>query len=152
MAETQSEKLTLSGAPNVKSVRAASGRAVEITWKGGAESTVDLSDLLTQFAVFAPLRRDDGRFGRVEVGEWGWCIRWSDEMEIASDTLWRLALDQGAAWLRDWRDARHMSQAEAAQALGVSPRLWRYYEAGSQLLPKIVRLAGIGFDALTRAA
>jgi DNA-binding transcriptional MerR regulator len=45
-----------------------------------------------------------------------------------------------------------MTQAEAAQALGVSPRMWRYYEAGSHLLPKTVRLAGIGLDAQAEAA
>ena len=27
--------------------------------------------------------------------------------------------------------------------------MWRYYEAGSHLLPKTVRLAAIGLDALT---
>jgi DNA-binding transcriptional MerR regulator len=45
-----------------------------------------------------------------------------------------------------------MTQAEAARALGISPRMWRYYEAGSHLLPKTVRLAAIGLDALTQAA
>jgi transcriptional regulator with XRE-family HTH domain len=73
-------------------------------------------------------------------------------MEISSDTLWRLALEQGAEWLRGWRTAKRMTQAEAARALGVSPRMWRYYEAGSHLLPKTVRLAAIGLDALTQAA
>jgi Domain of unknown function (DUF4160)/Helix-turn-helix domain len=87
-----------------------------------------------------------------EVGEWGWCCRWSDDLEISSDTLWRLALEQGSAWLRAWRTAHNMTQAKAASALGVSPRMWRYYEAGSHLLPKTVRLAGIGLDAQANAA
>ncbi len=73
-------------------------------------------------------------------------------MEIASDTLWRLALEQGAASLRAWRNAHRMTQAEAAAALGVSPRMWRYYEAGSHLVPKTVRLACAGFDAEAAAA
>lgn len=138
--------------PNIRTVRADQGRQLVITWKGGAESVVDVSDHLAAYAVFVPLRHDDKLFGRVEVGEWGWCIHWSDDMEIAADTLWRSALEQGAAWLRAWRTARRMTQAEAAKALGVSPRMWRYYEAGTHLLPKTVKLAGIGLDALTRAA
>jgi len=138
--------------PNIRAVRADQGQRLAITWKGGAESVVDVSGHLAEYAVFAPLRQDDELFRTVEVGEWGWCVHWSDDMEISADTLWRLTLEQGAEWLRAWRTARRMTQAEAARALGVSPRMWRYYEAGSHLLPKTVRLAGIGFDAQTKAA
>jgi transcriptional regulator with XRE-family HTH domain len=79
-------------------------------------------------------------------------VHWTDEMEIAADTLWRLALEQGAAWLRAWRAAHGMTQQAAARALGISPRMWRYYEAGTHLLAKTVRLAAIGLDAQARAA
>jgi len=138
--------------PSIRAVRADEGRLLAITWKGGAESVVDVSNHLAEYAVFAPLRRDDELFRKAEVGEWGWCVHWSDDMEVSADTLWRLTLEQGAEWLRRWRTKRRMTQAEAARALGVSPRMWRYYEAGSHLLPKTVRLAGIGLDALTKAA
>jgi len=113
-------------APNVRAVQAAKDRHLLVTWKGGAESVVDVSRHLAEYAVFAPLRSDDDAFRRVQVGEWGWCVHWSDDIEISSDTLWRLALQQGAAWLRAWRRAHRMTQAEAAKALGVSPRMWRY--------------------------
>jgi hypothetical protein len=138
--------------PNIRAVRADKGRSLAITWKGGTESIVDVSRHIADYAVFAPLRTDDDLFRSVKVGEWGWCVHWSDEMEISADTLWRLALEQGAAWLRAWRQARGMTQAEAAKALGVSLRMWRYYEAGSHLLPKTVRLAAIGLDAQAHAA
>ena len=138
--------------PNIRAAYVDQGRRLLITWKGGAESVVDVSGHLAEYAVFKPLRQDDALFRTVAVGEWGWCVHWSDDMEISADTLWRLTLEQGAEWLRAWRTARRMTQAEAARALGVSPRMWRYYEAGSHLLPKTVRLAGIGLDALTKAA
>ncbi len=48
--------------------------------------------------------------------------------------------------------APKLSQAEAAAALGVSPRMWRYYEAGTHLLPKTLRLAAIGLDHEAEAA
>jgi hypothetical protein len=73
-------------------------------------------------------------------------------MEISSDTLYRLALEQGGAWLRAWRGAHRMTEVEAARALGVSARMWRRCESGSQLLPKTLRLAGIGLDAQAEAA
>jgi hypothetical protein len=144
--------LSVTDIPNIRAVRADEGRQLVIIWKGGYESVVDVSGHLAEYAVFAPLRRDEELFRRAEVGEWGWCVHWSDDLEISADTLWRLTLEQGAEWLRGWRTARLMTQAEAARALGVSPRMWRYYEAGSHLLPKTVRLAGIGLDALTKAA
>jgi hypothetical protein len=139
-------------APNIRSVRPDTDRRLIIGWKGGAESVVDVSKHLSNYKIFARLRRDDDLFRSVTVGEWGWCVHWSDQMEISSDTLWRLALLQGSEWLRAWRLGHGLTQAEAAASLGVSPRMWRYYEAGSHLLPKTVRLAGIGLDAEMRAA
>jgi len=125
---------------------------VVVIWKGGAESTVDLRAHLAKYAIFAPLRRSAARFQHVTRGEWGWSAHWSDEMEISSDTLWRLALEQGSTWLRAWRARHRFSQQEAAHALGVSARMWRYYEAGSHLLPKTLRLACQGLDAQAKAA
>lgn len=139
-------------APNIREVSADQGRRLLVTWKGGADSAIDVGSHINAYAAFEPLRKDTRLFRRVTVGEWGWCVRWSDQMEISADTLWRLALEQGAAWLRAWRTAHGMTQSEAARALGVSPRMWRYYEAEEHLLPKTVRLAGVGLDALAKAA
>lgn len=138
--------------PHLKSVQADKGHRLVLTWSGGAENVVNVSQQLAKFAMLSPLQSDDTLFQKVTVGEWGWCAHWSDEIEISSDTLWRLALEQGAAWLRDWRVDRNLTQAEAAHALGVSPRMWRYYKSGSHLLPKTVKLAAIGLDAEARAA
>jgi hypothetical protein len=142
----------VSALPNIRAVRAEKDRCIAVTWKGGEESIIDLSQHLATYAVFAPLRGEDDLFLSARVGEWGWCVHWSEDMEISADTLWRLALQQGAEWLRGWRTGHRMTQAEAAKALGVSPRMWRYYEAGSHLLPKTVRLAAFGFDVQVQAA
>jgi hypothetical protein len=153
MGAAKPERLAVTGeTPNITGVRADRDRCIIVTWKGGAESLVDLSQHLSEYAVFAPLRADDDLFRATQVGEWGWCVHWSDDMEISADTLWRLALKQGAAWLRRWRTAHRMTQAEAAKALGVSPRMWRYYEGGTHLLPKTVKLAAFGLDAQAQAA
>jgi DNA-binding XRE family transcriptional regulator len=153
MESDRSEGLSMEDhGPNIRAIRAGDGRELLVTWKGGAESPVDVGAYIARYAIFAPLRQDDAAFQAVSVGEWGWCAHWSDAMEIASDTLWRLALEQGSARLRRWREAHGMTQAEAASALGVSPRMWRYYEAGEHLLPKTVRLACAGFDAKAAAA
>ncbi len=143
--------------PNIRAVRAGKGRLLVVIWKNGAESGIDLSKHLATFVSLGPLVANDALFRTVKVGESGWSVHWPDESEfdhlqISSDTLWRLALEQGSVWLRTWRAARGMTQADAARALGVSPRMWRYYEAGSHLLPKTVRLACAGLDTQAEAA
>ncbi len=139
-------------APNIKRLRPEAGNVLVVTWKGGAESVVDLTAFLGAYVVFSSLRGDEQAFKAVSIGEWGWCAHWNADMEIAADTMWRLSLEQGADWLREWRKERGMTQAEAAAALGVSPRMWRHYEAGVHLLPKTVRLACLGYDSQLRAA
>jgi hypothetical protein len=111
-----------------------------------------VAEHLSEYAIFSPLVINDTLFRAIKVGDWGWSAHWSEDLEMSADTLWRLSLEQGGAWLRTWRTERRMTQIEAAKALGVSPRMWRYYEAGSHLLPKTVRLACIGLDALANAA
>jgi hypothetical protein len=98
MGSYQSERVRVgSETPNIRAVRAEKNRRIVLTWKGEAESVVDLSRHLAGYAVFASLRSDDDLFRKVEVGEWGWCVHWSDDMEISAETLRRLALEQGAA-------------------------------------------------------
>ena len=139
-------------APNIRRVRPEAGHVLVINWKGGAESVVDLTGFLQTYAIFSPLRGDEQAFRAVAVGDWGWCVHWDADMEIAAETLWRLTLEQGAEWLRRWRTQHGLTQSAAATALGVSPRMWRYYEAGTHLLPKTVRLACLGYDSQARAA
>jgi Protein of unknown function (DUF2442)/Helix-turn-helix domain len=153
MGSPQPKELSVeTAAPNIRAIRADDAYHLVVTWKGGSECIINVDGLILDYAVFEPLRHNELSFSQVEVGEWGWSAHWSDDMEISSDTLWRLALQQGSAWLRTWRNDRGMTQGEAAVALGVSPRMWRYYEAGSHLLPKTVRLACIGLDAQAKAA
>jgi hypothetical protein len=137
---------------NIRAIRPDRDRRLIVTWKNGLESIVDLSGLIAEYHGLRSLGLDEALFRSVGTGEWGWCAHWTDELEISSDTLRRLALEQGRAWLREWRTSRALAQDQAARAVGVSPRMWRYYEAGDHLLPKTVRLACIGYDAQDRAA
>lgn len=82
-------------APNIESIRAERGRKLTITWRGGGQNVVDTAPYLAEYTIFARLRSDDAAFRAVRVGEWGWSAHWTDDMEISSDTLWRLALEQG---------------------------------------------------------
>ena len=48
---------------------------------------------------------------------------------------------KGARFLKGWRQDMNLSQEKSAQLLGVSPRMYAYYESGSKDLPVKVFLA-----------
>jgi len=135
--------------PRIAAVRPAIGRAVHVAWDDGSEHEVDLGAFLDRFEVFRPLD-GDAPFAAVAVGEWGACLHWTDDMEIAAGTLRRLALEQDAARFRAWREGHGLAQAAAGDALGLSRRMMQYYEAGTHPIPKTVKLAMIGYDTLAR--
>src|SRR5260370_41920319 len=65
-----------------------------IRWDKGDESRVDVSGLIETFRVYEPLRRSPKLFQQVRVGEYGTDVVWSDEIDMAADTLWRPAQEQ----------------------------------------------------------
>src|SRR5271169_6700642 len=82
---------------------------LRIRWDNGEESRVDVSGLVETFRVYKPLRSSPELFGRVQVGEHGTDIVWSDEIDMAADTLWRLAREQAGitmspAAFKQWRE------------------------------------------------
>ncbi|MFC5562061.1 DUF2442 domain-containing protein [Methylobacterium aerolatum] len=82
--------------PCIQAIRVGSGRNLVVTWANGLETTVDVGAHINTYAVFVPLRHDPDVFGAVSVGEDGWNAHWGEDLEIAADTLWRLAWDRDA--------------------------------------------------------
>ena len=80
--------------PNIKSIRAGQDRQLIIIWENGAESVIDVGELIRTYTVFRPIRNNDEKFRKVSRDEWGWCAHWSNDMEISSETLWDLAIAQ----------------------------------------------------------
>ena len=52
--------------------------------------------MIQNFRVYAPLRQSPELFRQVRVGEHSIDVVWTDETDVAGDTLWRLAREQGA--------------------------------------------------------
>jgi uncharacterized protein DUF2442 len=69
------------------------GLFVVVTWDDGAKNRIDLTDMIVNFKVFASLRSGD-LFRTVRVGEYGWNIVWSHDVDMSADTLWRLSQEQ----------------------------------------------------------
>lgn len=125
---------------------------VRVRWDKGGETTVDLSGIVATFRVYAPLRRSRKLFRQVRVGEYGADIVWNDRIDMAADTLWRLAREQSgatmsAAAFREWRARKAYTLDEAARVLGISRRMVAYYEQGDRPIPRVVALATRGLDA-----
>lgn len=127
---------------------------LRIRWQHGGESLVDVSGLVGAFRVYAPLREDRALFRQVRVGEHGTDVAWADEpdagrqseIDMAADTLWRLAQEQSGETLtaeafRAWRERKAYTLDGAARALGLSRRMVAYYEQGERLIPRTVALA-----------
>ena len=119
---------------------------LRIRWDNGDENRVDVSGLVRTFRVYEPLRGAPELFRRVHVGEYGTDIVWSDEIDMAADTLWRLAQEQSGQTMspdafRNWRERKAYTLDAAAKALGLSRRMVAYYEQGEKPIPRVVALA-----------
>src|ERR1019366_1271214 len=113
---------------------------LRIRWDKGDESRVDVSGLIETFRVYEPLRRSPDLFRQARVGEHGTDIVWSDEIDMAADTLWRLAQEQAGITLspdafKHWRERHAYTLDTAAGALGLSRRMVPHYQQGKKPNP-----------------
>ena len=142
--------------PGIRAVSPAKKAYVlNICWDSGEENLVDVSGLIESFRVFAPLRKDRELFRRVHVGPYGTDIVWTDDIDMAADTLWRLAREQSGATMtadafRSWRQRKAYTLDEAAKALGISRRMVAYYDQGDKPIPRVVALATRALEAAER--
>ncbi|HJS88293.1 MAG TPA: hypothetical protein VJ779_22820 [Acetobacteraceae bacterium] len=72
---------------------------LRVRWEQGGESVVDVSEPIGAFRIYAPLREDSALFRQVRRGEYGSDVVWTDEIDMAADTLWRLAQEQSGKTL-----------------------------------------------------
>ena len=124
-----------------------------IRWEKSGESRVDVSGLIKTFRVYEPLRRSPELFRSVRVGDYGTDICWSDEIDMAADTLWRLAQEQSGLTMtsdafKQWRERKAYTLDTAAAALGLSRRMVAYYEEGTRPIPRVVALATHALDSM----
>jgi DNA-binding XRE family transcriptional regulator len=124
---------------------------LRVRWDSGEESLVDVSGMIQSYRLYAPLRESPDLFGQVQVGEYGADVVWTDDIDMAADTLWRLAQEQAGETMtsdafRSWRERKAYTLDQAARALGLSRRMVAYYEKGQRPIPRIVALATRALD------
>jgi DNA-binding XRE family transcriptional regulator len=124
---------------------------LSVRWDNDKESLIDVSGMIQSFRLYVPLRQSPDLFRQVRVGEHGTDVAWTDEIDMAADTLWRLAQEQAgetmtADGFRHWRERKAYTLDEAARALGLSRRMVAYYERGNRPIPRVVALATRALD------
>jgi len=138
--------------PNIVAVELVANHVLRVSWRDHGVDRIDLGPLIFAGQSLAALRTP-AAFAMAAVGEYGWTIVRNDDLELDADQLFRLGRYQAGESLtpesfRAWRTRHGLSQRSAADALGISDRMVKYYEDGSHLVPKTVMLACAGYDAL----
>lgn len=80
-------------AHRIKSAQALRPYVLHVNWANGGESDIDLSSVISITPFFAPLA-DTDTFMAAEAGEWGWDVTWPMGVDMATDRLLSLALEQ----------------------------------------------------------
>ena len=124
---------------------------LRLRWESGDESLVDVSRMVDRFRLYESLRQSPDLFRQVRLGEHGTDVVWTDVIDMAADTLWRLAQEQSGATMtadafRHWREQKAFTLDDAARALGISRRIVAYYEQGDKPIPRVVALATRGLE------
>lgn len=129
---------------------------LELSFADGVAFVVDLSDWAARIPSLRGLA-DPDLFARARLDARGGYVVWiEDDLELAADNLRNLAVEQtggiGHERLLNWLHETGLTQARAAEAIGVSRRMLSYYLSGAKPIPKTVWLACLGWQALAKAA
>jgi hypothetical protein len=139
----------MSKPPLIRAVKAKPPATLEIAWRVGEKSTVDVSRLIRRFKLYAPLRNAP-LFTRAKADPWGHAVNWPGEIDMGADQLYELAREQAGEWgperLAAWMAKHGLSLNGAADALGLSRRMIAYYRTGSRPIPRVVALACEGLS------
>ena len=139
--------------PRLSAVKPLSNYRLKMTFINGDTLTVDKRATIFAKPGLAPLR-DPAAFAKAQIvpGE-GWTVEWAGfDIQIGADTLWVEAMqqattDEDTRTFLAWRVQHGLSLAEAARALGMTPRTMSAYGTGTRPVPHYIALACKGWEA-----
>lgn len=134
--------------PRIVELTTADGFQLRIAWQDGSHTHHDLSALVRSQPWAAALR-DPAMFRTAQLQDDGWQVLWpGTEIALSAHGLWddahpppAAAQYMSAAEFTAWLHKCGWSFAQAAEALGISKRMLKYYAAGTHDIPKTVWLA-----------
>ncbi len=126
--------------------------ALTLTFADGVTLPLDLAPFTNLYPALAALK-DPALFSTARVDERGGYVVWiDDDMEMGADNLRSMAVEQaggiGNERLANWMHKHSLTQANAADAVGVSRRMLNYYLSGAKAIPKTVWLACLGWEVM----
>lgn len=126
--------------------------ALTLTFADGVTLPVDLASTVKAYPTLAELG-DPVLFAKARIDARGGYVVWiDDELELAADNLRNMAVEQaggiGNERLINWMHKHGLTQAHAADAIGVSRRMLNYYLSGAKVIPKTVWLACLGWETV----
>jgi len=127
-----------------------------LTFADGATLPIDLSGAVKSYPALSALS-DPALFAQAHLDALGGYVVWiDDELEMAVDNLRNMATEQaggiGPERVLNWMARHGLTQACAAEAIGVSRRMLNYYVSGSKPIPKTVWLACLGWETVGEMA
>ena len=119
-----------------------------VHWRNGVRTQHDFSARITAEAWGAPLR-DPAVFRAVQVEDAGLQVVWpGTDIAFSAQGLWEDLHPRATniQWMTPadfvtWMREMGFSFTRAAEALGTSPRMLKYYASGTHVIPKTVWLA-----------
>ncbi|OSN65062.1 hypothetical protein BV349_03318 [Pseudomonas syringae pv. actinidiae] len=139
--------------PRLKDVKALTGCRLALTFINDQQFVLDMSADVQAFPGLRPLMADDA-FAQAQVGDDGWTVEWPElDIQIGADTLYldaqaQAATDENTRIFIGWRARTGLPLAQAARALGISPRSITRYSNSRETTPRTLALACLGWDAL----
>lgn len=138
--------------PRLESVEVISGYRLRLVFRDGSVFTVSLADAIDRLPGLKPLQNRSA-FSKAQIIEdEGWTVEWPAlDIQIGADTLWldaqaQNATDENTRVFAQWRAQNGLTLAQAAQALGMTPRTMSAYGTGSRPVPRYVALACKGWE------
>lgn len=127
-----------------------------LTFADGVTLPVDLTGTVKDYPALAALA-DPALFATARIDALGGYVVWiDDDLELAADNLRNMAVEQaggiGNERLINWMHKHSLTQAHAAEAIGVSRRMLNYYLSGAKVIPKTVWLACLGWETVGEVA
>ncbi len=128
---------------------------LRLRFADGEVFDVDLAAVVRTHRALVALS-DPAVFASAHVDARGGYVVWApDDLEIAADNQRNIAVEQaggiGHERVLNWMAQHGLTQARAADAIGISRRMLNYYLSGTKPIPKTVWLACVGWASSVAA-